>query len=203
MRFNLFLCLFLALAVPLTVFAAPPGDASAPALANTVILIIRHAEKPASGFGLTPEGEARAKAYVDYFKKFTVDGQPLKLDYIFAAADSKGSHRPRLTVEPTGQALGLAVDSRFSDKEAQAQADEIRSAPHGRAILIAWHHGQIPALLRALGADAGKVIPGAKWPDDVFGWVIQLRFDAAGHLVEATRINEHLLPDDSSPHAQI
>jgi hypothetical protein len=202
MKSKLFLCGFLALAISITGFAASPDAAPANALTNAVILIIRHAEKPASGFGLTPEGEARAKAYVDYFKKFTVDGQPLKLDYVFAAADSKGSHRSRLTVEPTAQSLGLAVDSRFNDKAFQAQADEIRSQPHGRAILIAWHHGEIPALLRALGADPGKVIPNAKWPDDVFGWVIQLRFDDQGRLIETKRINEHLLPDDSSKHAE-
>ena len=42
----------------------PPVVASGTGgLADTVVLIIRHAEKPASGFGLTPEGEARARAY--------------------------------------------------------------------------------------------------------------------------------------------
>lgn len=202
MRYKQALGVFLTLVVPFGVFAGPPADATATGPTNAVILIIRHAEKPASGFGLTPEGEARARAYVDYFKKFTVGGQALKLDHIFAAADSKGSHRPRLTVEPTAQALGLVVDSRFSDKDSQGQADEIRSKPPGQAILIAWHHGQIPNLLRALGADPGKVIPNAKWPDDVFGWVIELRYDAAGHLVETKRINEHLLPDDATPDAE-
>ena len=52
------------------------------------------------------------------------------------------------------------------------------------------------ALLRALGADPNQVIPKSKWPDDVFGWLIQLRYDSAGNLIEAKRINEHLLPDD-------
>ncbi|MDR3460109.1 MAG: flagellar basal body-associated protein FliL [Verrucomicrobiae bacterium] len=191
----LLLCGLLALAMPAASIAGPGAEPSA-ALTNAVILVIRHAEKPASGHDLSPAGKVRATAYVNYFKNFTVAGQPLKLDYIFATADSKGSHRPRLTVEPTGKAFGLAVDSRFSDKDFQAQAEEIRSKPHGRAILIAWHHGQIPALLRALGADPDKVIPNAKWPDDVFGWVIQLRFDADGRLVETKRINEHLMPDD-------
>ena len=192
----------MALVIPAAGFAKPPAEAASAALTNAVILIIRHAEKPASGFGLTPVGDARAKAYVDYFKNYTLGGQTLKLDYIFAAADTQGSHRSRLTVEPTGQAFGLAVDSRFNDKDVQGQAEEIRSKPHGRAILIAWHHGQIPALLRALGADPGKVLPDAKWPDAVYGWVIQLRFDAEGRLADAKCINEHLMPDDAAKPAE-
>src|SRR5262245_23938348 len=67
---------------------------------NGTVLIIRHAEKPADGPGLTPRGEERAKAYPRYFRNFTVDGKPLHLDRIFAAADSDESQRPRLTVLP-------------------------------------------------------------------------------------------------------
>ena len=188
---------FLALAMPLALLAGPSHDAKFSALKNAVILVIRHAEKPASGPGLSSEGEARARAYVNYFTHYTVEGQPLKLEAIFATADSKGSHRPRLTVAPTAQALGLAIDSRFADKNFQALANEIRSRPHGKAMLIAWHHGEIPQLLGALGADPNQVFPKAKWPEDVFGWVIQLRYDADGRLAEAKRINEHLMADDS------
>ena len=161
-------------------------------------MVIRHAEKPDAGSGLSAAGEARAAAYVNYFKNFKVEGQPLKLDCLFAAADSKASHRPRLTIEPTSKALGLDINSRFKAGDFQGLADEIRSQPHGQAILIAWHHGKIPSLLRALGADPDQVIPKGKWPDDVFGWLIQLRYDSDGHLMEAKRINEKLMPDDSS-----
>ena len=200
LKLNLLLCGFLALAIPAAIFAEPPAERKSSALRNAVILVIRHAEKPASGLGLAAEGEIRAQAYVNYFKHFTMDGQPLKLDCLFAAADSKGSHRSRLTLEPTGKVLGLPVDTRFKDKEVQKLADEIQSKPHGTGILIAWHHGQIPTLLRALGADPEPLLPNAKWPDEVFGWVIQLRYDAKGHLTDTKRINEHLLPIDSDPH---
>jgi broad specificity phosphatase PhoE len=196
-KFNLIFCGVLALAIATSVFADPPPAGKSGALDNAVILIIRHAEKPDSGDGLSAEGVARAKAYVNYFEKFTLDGQPVKLDYIFAAADSKSSQRPRLTIEPTSQALGLAIDSRFKNKDFQALAAEIQSKPHGKTILIAWHHGEIPDLLGALGADANEVIPQAKWPDNVFGWLIELRYDADGHLIETKRINEKLMPDDS------
>jgi hypothetical protein len=194
--FRLLFCGFLALAIPTTIFAGPPHEEKFAALTNAVILIIRHAEKPDSGFGLSAEGEMRANAYVNYFQTFTIDGQPLKLDYIFAAADSKESHRPRLTIEPTSHALGLAIDSRFKDKDFQELASEIQSKPHGKTILIAWHHGEIPGLIGALGADPKQVIPKVKWPEDVFGWLIELRYDSEGRLIEAKRISEHLMPDD-------
>src|SRR5262245_43255592 len=35
---------------------------------NSVLLIIRHAENPANGHGLSPRGEQRAKAYANYFQ---------------------------------------------------------------------------------------------------------------------------------------
>jgi hypothetical protein len=203
MKFQLLLCGFLALATPAAIFAKQ-HDEKFNALQNAVILIIRHAEKPDSGSGLSVYGEVRAKAYVNYFKNFTntVDDQPLKINYIFAAADSKESRRPRLTITPTSQGLGLTIDSRFKEKDFQGLADEIHFKPHGRAILIAWHHGEIPSLLRALGVDPATVIPNAKWPEDVFGWVIELRYDADGRLVETKRINEKLLPDDLNRHSQ-
>jgi len=167
------------------------------ALKDAVILVIRHAEKPDGGDGLSPMGKQRAGLYVNYFQDYAIDFRPLKIDYIFAAADSSESRRPRLTVTPLAGALGVAIDDRFKDKQFAKLAAEIHSRPHGRHILICWHHGEIPQLLRALGANPDTLIPGAKWPERVFGWVIQLRYDENGQLVEARRINENLLPDDA------
>ena len=107
MTFKLLCCGLLALALPEAIFAKPSYDEHSSALNNAVILIIRHAEDADSGDGLSSVGDARAKAYASYFKNFTVDGQPLKLDYLFAAKDSRNSHRPRLTIEPIGKELGL------------------------------------------------------------------------------------------------
>jgi hypothetical protein len=196
MKLKLLLCALLALLVLLPMFADVPPATTANALSNAVVLIIRHAEKSDVGYGLSPDGEARAQAYTNYFKNFTVAGQPLKLDHIFAAADSKESHRPRLTVEPTAEALGLPVDTRFKNKNFQELAGELQSQPNGHAILIAWHHEKIPALLHALGADPDQLIPQAKWPEAEYGWLIQLRYDQNGKLFEAKRSNEKLMPAD-------
>ena len=165
-------------------------------LADTTVMIIRHAEKPESGPGLTPAGEARAQAYRGYFEHFSVNGQPMVPNALYASADSKSSMRPRLTLTPLSQALGLPIDSRFADKQTREIADALRSEAHGNHVLIAWHHGEIPALIHDLGGDSSALIPGDKWPSDVFGWVVVLRYDHEGRLVSSQVVREGLMPDD-------
>ena len=166
---------------------------------NATVLIIRHAENPPSGRGLSPTGEQRAKAYKDYFLNFTVDSKRLEPQVILVADDSKHSHRPRLTVEPFAKAAKLTIDSRFDNKQPTDLAAELRANDQGKVILVCWHHGQIPALLRALGAAPETLLPDGKWPKTVYDWVILLSFDENGRPIpESTRrINEHLLQGDS------
>jgi hypothetical protein len=184
----------LALVLQTALCAQPPGPA--PGLKDTVVLIIRHAEKPQSGKGLAPAGRARARAYAGYFRNYSIDGKPLQLDYLVATADTRRSRRPRLTVEPFSKASGLAIDLRFTEGDAAGLVAELRARPHGHAILISWHHGEIAALVGAFGADPGRVIPGGVWPEDLYDRLIQLRFDAQGRLSEAKGISEHLMPGD-------
>ncbi len=160
-------------------------------LDNAVALIIRHGEKPAEGDGLTPAGEERANRYPAFFENFTVDSTPMKPDCLFAAADSKDSHRPRLTIEPLSRALGLQIDTRFKAAKFADLAAELRGRPHGKCILICWRHEVIPDLLQALGADPGQVIPNSKWPGSVYNWVIQLRYDNTGKVIDEKRIEEN------------
>lgn len=164
---------------------------------NSVLLIVRHAEDPPSGHGLSPRGEDRAKAYVNYFQNFTVDSKRLEPNAVVVAADSKQSHRPRLTVEPFAKAANLVIDNRFANKQPADLAAELRANYQGKVILVCWHHGQIPALLRALGAAPETLLPNGKWPRDVYNWVIMVSFDENGHLIPkgTQRITEHLLPN--------
>src|ERR1044071_5965148 len=166
---------------------------------NSVLLIIRHAENPANGHGLSPRGEERAKAYRNYFQNFTVDGKHREPQAIVVAADSKQSHRPRLTVQPFAKAANLPIDNRFANKQPADLAAELRANYQGKVILICWHHGQIPALLRALGADPATLLSSGKWPRDVYDWVIMISFDENGHVIpeRTKRITEHLLQGDS------
>ncbi len=172
----------------------------APGLRNAVVLIIRHAEKPPEGYELTPAGFKRASAYPGYFQHFQFDSQPVKPDALFAAADSKSSHRPRLTLEPLSQASGVHLDAGFKAKQPGALAEALKTSPHGTNILICWHHGQIPELIRDLGGDPGKFLPNGKWPDDVFQWIVVLRYDGEGRLIpgKSRCVNENLMPEDAS-----
>jgi len=166
---------------------------------NSVVLIIRHAEDPANGHGLSPRGKERAEAYENYFQNFTVDGKRREPEAVLVAADSKQSHRPRLTVEPFAKAAKLPIDNRFANKQPADLAAELRANYQGKLILICWHHGQIPAVLRALGAAPETLLPNGKWPRDVYDWVIMVSFDENGHVIPQStrRITEHLLPGDS------
>jgi hypothetical protein len=165
---------------------------------NSAVLIIRHAEDADSGDGISPLGEKRADAYKDYFLNFTVDSKRLEPKAVFAAKDSKKSHRPRLTLEPFAKATKLKIDTRFGNSQSAELAAELRANQQGKVILICWRHPYIPALLDALGATPKTFLPNGKWPGAVFNWVILLSFDQDGRLIPSSsrRINEHLVPGD-------
>jgi hypothetical protein len=166
---------------------------------DAVVLIIRHAEDAGSGDGISPLGEKRAEAYKDYFLNFAVDSKRQEPTVIFAAKDSKKSHRPRLTVEPFAKAANLKIDTRFGNDQSADLAADLRANQQGKVILICWRHPYVPALLRALGANPEDLLPRGKWPGSVYDWVILLSFDQDGRLIPAStrRINENLLPGDS------
>lgn len=169
-----------------------------PPLANTDILIIRHGEKPSEGKMLSPAGEARAKAYVKYFESLKIDGRQVRIDSIFATAEGKNSDRERLTVKPLATALHLKVDDRFKNKAFDELATDLQHHRYGHEILICWHHGNIPKLVTALQGDAAKLIPGGKWPDDHFDWIVRLHYDRMGRIQpeKSELIHEHLMPGD-------
>ena len=166
---------------------------------DAVVLIVRHAEDGGTGRDLAPRGHERAEAYKNYFLNFTVDSKRLETAVVLAAKDSKQSHRPRLTVEPFAKAAKLPIDTRFGNNQSTELAADLRANHQGKVILICWRHGNIPALLRALGAKPKDLLPGGKWPGSVYDWVILLSYDQDGHLIpgSARRINEHLMPGDS------
>ncbi len=112
---------------------------------NSVVLIIRHAEDADSGDGISPLGEKRAEAYENYFRNFTIDSKRLEPSAVFAAKDSKKSHRPRLTMEPFAKAAKLKIDTRFGNSQSADLAAELRANQQGKVILICWRHPYIPA----------------------------------------------------------
>jgi hypothetical protein len=164
---------------------------------NQIVLIVRHAEKPLSGPELSPLGEQRAKAYVNYFRNYQVDGKPLVIDYLYAARDSKQSERPRLTLEPLAAAFGKTIDSRFDDNQTGKIIKDIQLKRAGQNLLISWRHSEIPDLIRALGSDPALVFPKGKWPNAQYGWVIELRFKN-GKLAGSRLVEENIVFSQTS-----
>lgn len=170
---------------------------------NTNILMIRHGEKPKSGTGLAVAGQERAQAYVIYFQNYSLKSNLVKLDYLFAAANSSKSHRPYLTIQPLAAALGLKINAKHKDKEYQKVADDIlQNSKYDQSnILICWHHGEILDLAAALGAKdlpPKSNWPTPPWPGKVFGWVLQLCYDGDGNIIPSQTIciNQQLMYDD-------
>jgi broad specificity phosphatase PhoE len=192
MHRRLFIAIFFAYAL---VFVAHAQDGPK----NSVVLIIRHAEDADSGDGISPLGQERAEAYKNYFREFTLDSKRLEPEAIFAAKDSKRSHRPRLTLEPFAKAAKLPIDTRFGNSQSVELVADLRADHQGKVILICWRHGYIPALMRALGAKPEDFLPNGKWPGAVSNWVILLSYDQEGRLIPSSskRIDEHLIPGDS------
>jgi hypothetical protein len=168
-------------------------------LADNTVLIIRHSEKPEVGNGLTPKGEARAQLYAKYFQPFHEEGLSVPVDCLYAGADSESSIRPRLTLEPLSKATGMPLHLKIGTKESEALVLELKTEPHGRHPLIAWRHGEMPALLRAFGASPEKLLPDGKWPDDVYDWVIVLKMGPDGQLSSARLIHQQLKVPDAAP----
>jgi len=182
---------------------------------NTNVLLIRHGEKPASGDDLSVPGQERAQAYIIYFQNYVIqstssslsNSKPVKLNYLFATANSGKSDRPDLTITPLSEAIGIAIDAKHKDSDYKKVADDIlqNSKYDNSNILICWHHGEILDLAKKLGADASKLPkasnwPSKKWPGSEYGWVLQVCYDGSGNLIDTQTmcINEKLMYDDQN-----
>lgn len=188
---------WLLLALPMLA-VAHHSDRNAPGLRDVTVLIVRHAEKPAQGRGLSPQGEQRANAYASYFDPLQLDGAALTPQRLIATSDSKASIRPRLTLTPLAVRLSLPIEQPFADAKVDALVKSLRKTNQASVVLIAWHHGHIDKLIDAFGGNAAKLQGRKTWPGDVYNWLVVLHFDHHGKL-SASRselIHKHLLPSD-------
>ncbi|MFB7629675.1 hypothetical protein ACFC0M_01800 [Streptomyces sp. NPDC056149] len=178
-----------------------PGD-------STVIMIIRHGEKPDKHHpgidehghedhkSLTQRGWDRANGLPKLFDPPA--GKPLPAGLqrprtLYAATDqgpNAGAHRMRQTVTPLAHHMGLKVDLDYAESEESNLAKAALAATG--PVLICWEHSRIPDIVDALGAsDTG--VP-HKWPD---------RFDLVWVFTHTKgswafrQVNQHLLPGDA------
>lgn len=185
------------LALPMLALAHH-SDRSAPGLRDVTVLIVRHAEKPAQGRGLSPQGEQRANAYASYFDPLRIDGATLTPQRLIATSDSKASIRPRLTLTPLATRLSLLIEQPFADAQVDALVKSLRETNQAAVVLIAWHHGHIDKLIKAFGGHPAQLQGRKSWPADVYNWLVILRFDHHGKLSKSRSelVHEHLLPGD-------
>lgn len=202
------------LATLVGLLAAPPaviGQKSSDRMpANMTIFVIRHAERPHHGNGLTSEGAARAQAYVKYFQEQSkYDSQPIRWNFLFASAESDKSNRPFLTLQPLAEAIHLDINDEFKNKDFYDLVAELRKNDGHKFdnanILICWHHGEILDLASALGADASDLPKPTHWPKKwkhkAYGWLLKIYYNADGSLDKqhTEAVNEELMPDDTVP----
>lgn len=154
-----------------------------------VVLILRHAEKPAGrkkSIHLSATGYARAATLPSLFglTAGTSPSQP-RPDAIFVPTATRRSDRPAETVAPLAKALKLTVHQQFDSAQTAELARELLSGRYaGRVVLLCWRHGQIAALARALGAGEA---PSAWDPTDFHSvW----RIDYAEAKVQMTCLSE-------------
>ncbi|MDY7536081.1 flagellar basal body-associated protein FliL [Pseudomonas sp. Bout1] len=173
-------------------------DKNVRGLNDVTVLIVRHAEKPDEGPLLSPKGEQRAAAYASYFDPLLLNGICVVPQRLIATSDSKQSFRPRLTLTPLAQRLQLPLETPYADNEVGKLVKSLRKSNQAQTVLIAWHHGHIDKLIEAFGGDGQALTGMQKWPENVYDWLIVLRFDEQGQLVEShsQKVQEHLLPGD-------
>jgi hypothetical protein len=92
---------------------------------------------------------------------------------VFATRASHHSNRPIETVSPLVAAFNLPLEADHPDDRYDKVAEDLLNKPEyvGKIILVCWHHGNIPALARALDVDNPP-----PWPGSVFDRIWQLDY---------------------------
>lgn len=178
----------------------------------TVIMVIRHAEKPdgvssgvdENGVGdeqsLIVRGWQRAGALPGLFAKGAALPPP---DRIYASAAVKlktpdgkigsRSKRPTQTVSVVAAKLGLETKGAYTRGQEASLVAEI--ALLEGTTLVCWQHEMIPTIAANIMGNAVGLPPG--WPGDRFDVVWRFTRASAGAPWSFDQVCERLLPGDS------
>jgi len=170
------------------------------------IMLIRHAEKPQDGElavnlagqpdadALSVRGWMRAGALVRFFATPDTHSRIVRPLHLLAAraTAARPSTRPRDTLQPLAQALGLKVDESWCSEdplpELAAQLRQLQGP-----VLVCWRHEALPALANELLQRAEGP---ERWPPQCYDmvWVVeQERFSRT-----LAQVPQRLLPGDST-----
>lgn len=105
------------------------------------VILLRHAEKPATGDTLSPLGFQRSLELVSYFES----GAPFELKNpvaIYAQRSDKqhGSTRPVQTIAPLANAWQVPLYTTYSSDKYKELVDEISKQYNSGLVLICWSH---------------------------------------------------------------
>lgn len=147
--------------------------------ADTVIYIVRHAEKdPTPGLAdppLTPAGQQRAQA----LRKL------LRPQLMLSAIFSTNTTRTRTTVQPLARRLKLPVET-YDARQLQVLATRISREYYGRTVLIVGHSNTILETVEAFGAP--RPVPAIG--DDEYDYLLKVTIPR-GSAKTATAVAEH------------
>jgi hypothetical protein len=173
----------------------------------TRIMLIRHAEKPdgkddgvdqkgnPDKHDLIVRGWQRAGALVRFFANPSDPSGPIRRPAtIFATEPTTGSDskRPLHTVTPLKQLLGIPVDSTIHEGSEQDLAN--KAIASDGVVLIAWHHGKIPAIANLILQNMSAP---QKWPSGRFDVVWIFSRAAANAPWTFSQVPQLLLSGDS------
>lgn len=156
--------------------------------AQETIVAIRHAEKPAGGFGqLTCQGLNRAlalpKVLIGRFGRPDAIYAPDPAVQVNDRSSELYSYvRPLMTIEPTAIALGMPVNAQIGFTDiAQLQSAVTAPAYAHALVFVAWEHGLLnrfaQQMLRSYGEDPARVPP---WPNSDYDRIYIFRIQQAG-----------------------
>lgn len=136
-----------------TVIPVPISDTA------TTCIIVRHAEKEATGAdpNLDADGHARAEELKRILEKV-----PVKNIY------TTPFNRTRQTVQPLAAAKGVTVSEYATTKTYPQLVDEILSSNRGKVAVIAGHSNTVPEILKELSNNAFNVSISESQYDNLF-----------------------------------
>ncbi|OUM67542.1 hypothetical protein PIROE2DRAFT_34691, partial [Piromyces sp. E2] len=133
-----------------------------------LVMVIRHGEKINDKVtNLSEKGKARAECLIEAFGPNGLYPTPQKI-YAQSPSEKKQSTRPRDTVLPLANSLGLKVDLSFTSNKVKKLVKDIESSPE-EIILISWSNDKINDI-----AEKFDIKKTPKWKGEVFDdiWMI-------------------------------
>ncbi len=164
--------------------------------AEQTLVFLRHAEKPAAGFGqLTCQGLNRSLALPTVL--ISRYGTP---DFVYAPnpnvkmIDSGTSYyyvRPLATIEPTAIRAGKSVNTKYGFSEISGlESLLIQSSKANSTIFIAWDHTYMPQLVQHIMNEYGGGVTVPAWVTGDYDSLYVVRVNYAGSISATFQIEK-------------